>query len=625
MATYSRRVLAAALFALAGLAALAAGLPPQYASTPTAKDYPTADVLVLSDARAISLLPDGRVVEKVSRVEKMLTYQGMDEAGDPKIAFNKENQELTITRCRTYTPEGLVVDAKANSFNEMTPFELEAAPDYTAWREMVVTKVGLDVNAVVELEYTVADKKPWRKFLDGKVVLRDGDPCLERTVAISVPEGMDLHYQLLNASAQPSVKTQGGATVTTWTFRDVPLARLRGTSESERAYLPTLLYTTCPNWGHWTAILGGEADKAAAAVSPELKAKTAELLKGVPGAFEKMLKLQNYVAHSINDVHWPVMDFDYAPRTAARVYESGYGHALDKAVLLQAMAQLAGLEATPGLAGYWPGAEPPAAACLAALPHVILRVEMGKDHLLLSPDSPLSDVSKRNWQGWAVLPLAASAGEPHTVSVFEHPDALSVYLDLKVAADLSYVGEGTITLEGGYAPYFQLQGSDEEVKSYCAKMASSVLPDSEVTSQSVVRMETGAVVLKVALKGPAAGKSAPRAFATGLPSGSLLATLRDPAVSGRDLPIVLRSPGAEKVTLRAALDPKLKVLYLPKALDLESAAGSLRQAWTSSEGALDLTLEAKVPARVIPAAACDAWRDLCGTAQSKAQRTVLFE
>ena len=58
----------------AALPVLAAGLPPQYANTPTAKDYPKADVLVLSETRSFTLAPDGRVTEKVRRVEKILTY-----------------------------------------------------------------------------------------------------------------------------------------------------------------------------------------------------------------------------------------------------------------------------------------------------------------------------------------------------------------------------------------------------------------------------------------------------------------------------------------------------------------------------------------------------------------------
>jgi hypothetical protein len=288
------------------------------------------------------------------------------------------------------------------------------------------------------------------------------------------------------------------------------------------------------------------------------------------------------------------------------------------------MAKIAGLDAAIGFGGYWPG---PASrvACLSALPRAIVRVEMGKDHFLLSPEAPLSETSKRDWQGWVVLPLAAGEAEPHGVSSMEYPDSLSVSLDMKVAGDLSFEGEGTVTLEGVYAPYFQLQGSDVQVKAFAKKMVASVLPGAEVTGQSVVRMDPAAVGLKVSFKGAAAAKTAPRALVTGLPAGSLLASLHNPAVSERDLPVVLRSPGVEKVTLRAALDPKLKVAYLPKALHLENAAGSLKQEWTSSDGVLVLTLETKVPARVIAPEAYGAWRGLCGTAQARAARTALFE
>ena len=60
-----KTVFAAALLAAAALAVRAAGLPPQYAGTPTAKDYPGADALVLSESRHFTLGPDGRVTEHV--------------------------------------------------------------------------------------------------------------------------------------------------------------------------------------------------------------------------------------------------------------------------------------------------------------------------------------------------------------------------------------------------------------------------------------------------------------------------------------------------------------------------------------------------------------------------------
>ncbi len=627
MITLSRQGLMALMFGTVTTLCVAAGLPPQYAGTPTAKEYPAADVLVLSQSRAFTLLPGGRVVESVKRVEKALTYQGMDEMGDPKIAFNKENQDLAIARCRTYTPDGRVVDAKANSFNEMTPFALEKAPAYTAWRQMVVTKVGLDVNAVVELEYTLTDKKPWRRFLEGVEVLRERDPALVQEVSVTVPEGMDLNWKLLNAEAKPEARTANGQTTITWTLRKVPAANFMGTARAEWSFLPTLMFTTAPDWGHQAAIVGGLVQKAMEISSPALDRKAGDLLAGIQDPFEKAVKLQNYVAEFINTVAWPLADFDFVPRSAAEVYDSGYGHGLDKAVLLCALLKKAGIDAAIAAVRMVPeGMEDPTAVpCLSQMTGTLVRAQMGKSVLWMDPDAPLSERSQRDFQGEKGLPLVKGSGEIHTMVPLEAPDALSVTLDAKVAQDLSLEGKGTVSLSGAYSPFFNLQGSKDAQKAFLGSMVASVLPSAALSDFSVVRMDLARVVFNVSFKAPAPEKGTVKALKTGLPDGSALKGVHGIFLDVRDLPLVLSHGGSEKMDLKFILGEGLKPAYLPKAIAEQGAAGSLTQAWRAADGAVTLSFEAAIPKPVVAVKDYPAFRALQGTASAPASRMVILE
>ncbi|MGC8762016.1 MAG: DUF3857 domain-containing protein [Acidobacteriota bacterium] len=602
------RLAAAAWLAAAALPLFAGGLPPEYAKTPTARDFPEADVLVLSEKIAFTLLEDGRVEKRVDVVEKILTYQGMDETGDPAVPFHKELQDLSVTRCRTYDPEGRVVDAKANSFNERTPFALEKAPAYAGWREMVITKVGLDVGAVVELSYTVADRKPWRRFLEEVVPLAGPYPALSREVSVTVPAGMDLHARLFGAAAEPVVRREGDVETTTWTLKDLPGLPPRELHGEAAAFVPTLVFTTCPDWGHQNAILARLADRAAAASSPALEAKAKKLLEGAASPYEKALRLHRYVAESINTVHWPLVAFDETPRPAAETFDSGYGHPLDKAVLLTGLLRRAGLSADIALGAKFPdgSVEPGAVPCAALLDTPVVRVETGSSVLWLDPAAPLSESSQRTLAGLKGLPLVPGVAELHTLTYPGEP-LLWANLEAKVSGDLSLEGKGTLLLSGPYCPFFAVEGSTDAQKEALGRFLSGLLPGASLSSAEVRRLEPSQFVADVAFTVPAPSAKGPGLLRLGLPGGSLLEGIGTPAASRRVLPVVLPHSGREHIRLAFQLPPGKEPLYLPPALSVKNAAGSLSRQAAFHEGKVLWETEAELPSAVVPASS---WEDL---------------
>ncbi len=621
------RGMAGLVLAVAALPVLAAGLPPQYAGTPTAKDYPRADVLVLSESRDFTLLPDGRQVEKVRRVEKILTYQGMDETGDPKVTFNKREQELSIERCRTYTADGLIVDAKANSFNEMTPFELERAPAYTDWRQMVITKVGLDLNCVVELEYTLTDKRPWRRYLEGVERFEDQDPALERSVSVTVPEGRALHYRLFSAQAEPVVTRAGDAVTTTWTLGNVPLAPPDELGPQERNFLPTLIFTTCPGWKQESSAIGGLVAKAEGVTSLQLKKKEESLLTGVASSFEKIEALHDYVAEDINTVRWPLADFDFVPRGAAEVYDSGYGNALDKGVLLCAMLKSAGIGAaiSAGRQTVQGGLDPDAVACMAQMDTVLVRVEGPGGPLWLDPTASLSQRSQRDFAGFKGLPLLGGSDDLQTMTPVGGTDLLEADLEAAAGADLSLEGGGLVTLAGRYSPFYAVQGDEKAQRACLAAFVEGLLPGSALTDCTVVRLEPQQCVFRILFKAPAPKVEAGiRAISTGLPGESLLARFPASYLGERTIPLVLAGSGKEHLVLRITLPEGAKPLYLPGELKLSNAAGSFSQSWGADGRILTMDAAAEIPGRIIQPKNYEAWRDLFGTANAQAERWVLF-
>lgn len=623
----ARITMMAAAGLLLSATVVSAALPARFGKTPTAKDFPNADVVVLSEHTAFTLLPDGRVRKRVEKIEKILTYHGMDVIGDPKVAFNTSDQDLKIEIYRSYTPDGRVVDAEANSFTEMTPFQLQKAPAYTSRRQMVMTKVGLDLNAVTETAFTLSDTKPWRRFLEGVEVLAGPEPALERVISITVPEDTDLHYELFNAEAEPRISKKDGNATYTWTLTNVPLIPSRERGELEDDFLPTLVFTTCPNWGHQASIIGGLVKAAEDKTSSSLEEKVDELLEGVQGRFAKVAVIHNYVAENINTIHWPLNDFEFTPRPAAEIYESGYGHALDKAVLLCAMLRHAGFDCAiaAGMRTVKGGIDPSLVPCMAQMKRVVVRVEMGQHPLWLDPTAKLEKRSQRDFVVFKGLPLIPGFGELHTLT-FEGPNELSVSLDAKAESDLSLEGKVLFSFSGQYSPFYEVRAGEGSQKAFSGRLLKELLPGAEMLSSSVQRLDPARTLLSISFKRPAPKTTETvKALVMAIPAGSCLSGINEPYLQARVLPLVLAWPGTERVKIDIRLPKDVKPFYLPGEISVKNAAGALSQTWAEEDGVIRGAWKLDLPNRVVEPDNYGAFRELYGLAHAEAGRTILFK
>ncbi len=614
--------------AAAGTALITFGQASKYSGAPGAKEFPSSDAVILSESIEYKMEPDGRVTENYFKAEKVLTYQGMDLIGDPKVAFNKDVQELKDYSLTTYTPDGRVVEAKANSFNEMTPYELEKAPAYTAWRQMVMTKVGLDLGAVVETRYVISDKMPWRHFFEGQVYFAGPFPCLKRTITISVPKGSVLNYAFENGQLKPETGDSGAFSTYTWKMEGAKQYDLWRSSLAEAAALPRLVFTTCKGWKEANDYVGRLVDSAVAQSSKELRKKAAEITTKSSTAFEKAGAIEDYVADDIPTVEWPISLAGFPQHGAADVFANGYGTPLDKAVLLCAMLKEAGVEAVPAACGLnLPSIEEVNdAPSLSRLNRIIVHATVDGKALWLDPCAKLSEKSQRDFQDFMGLPLTAGYGELHSMPPVGDKSSLGADLYVTLAKNFSYTGEGTFTFAGNYSTYYAAQGSDKALKAAAQRWLGSALPGAELTSSSVNTMSPDRVSVKVVFKGEAkkAGKGL-HSIETGLPSGSLVAYTGRMSIEERDLPLLLPFSGHEEARLTLEIPEELKPAYVPKQIKENGAGATAELDWTSGRNKLEMSFVADVSSRVVKAADYQKFRDLCAALSAESSRTLLFK
>jgi hypothetical protein len=599
-----------------------------YADTPGSKEYPNADFIVLKEKIAVTLMPDGRIEEHFFRAEKVLTYEGLDLIGDPKVAFNKDTQKLEIQKCRTYTADGRIINAKDNSYNEMTPYELEKSPDYTSIRQTVVTKVGLDINSVVELEYTIADTKPWRKFLQGGFLLQEDCPVLSKEVEIRVPDGVNLKIAVLNSELKAEMKSEAGYKVYM-----VNAAGLEEISYAECAnhdeYLhPYLVFSNCPAWQNQCAILAGLIKKAGEKASKEAGEKVASLTDKKLSLREKVMAVQDFVATKFSTVEWPLSAFDYSPRSVARIYESSYGNQLDKAVLLGAMLESLKLKPAyyllmartfPEPAGQIPS--------LSIFSDLLVSVGVDGETLYLSPTEPAENASFKDWAGKRVLEIAEGVSGLSALPELKEKNAVRCVFSLEPKEKQVMKGTGAVTISGVYANYESAikNGFEGVIKPY----VEGTLPqaqDIRITSKGLEKEKlTAEVEFTLDLSKAAENTGFDAVLNTSLPESSIVSANSFASREKRDIAMVLKNAGSETYEITVKLPEGDKTFNTLPALKGEAGGIAVSQSFKKDGDKFFLSYSIEAKNAVIAPESYSKAREIAAGLIAPSARTLAIE
>ena len=312
-------------------------VPDYIRNAPDEKDFPDVDGIILKQEITLRLEPDGTVKRHYLTATKILReFMPRSRQCDPLIAYEPGRRPLNIIQALTYMPDGTPVVTQENGFNEITPFELEHAFDFTNFRQMIVTFLGIEHHATMVLEYEINDTEPPSMPFWGELFLQDDKPILSQKVTITIPGDKVLHFQVPGLSLEPVVETlPGGEKQYIFERADVPAAN---TAEQpmRREYLQRLLYSEVGDWPQLRKMMASRI-LPAIDTSPGLQQKVKELTAQAGTTEEKIYAVHAFVVDHCRTIDWPLSDFHFKPRSASDVFSSGYGHVLDKAVLLMAM------------------------------------------------------------------------------------------------------------------------------------------------------------------------------------------------------------------------------------------------------------------------------------------------
>ncbi|MCI0512344.1 DUF3857 domain-containing protein, partial [candidate division KSB1 bacterium] len=480
---------------------------------------------------------------------------------------------------RTYMADGKIVDCQANAINLISPFELERAPDYLALQQWVVTHLGVERLATLVLEYEIIDSVAAAFFWGHEFELQTDKPILEQTINILVPKSQKLVYATPGCDFAPVISETAGQKQYTFSRRRVPYVPVDQNNAQLKQHLQRLIFSTQPDWSTVKNRLREQFQTAlntSPALHQEVQHLTGELLNPV----EKVAALHQYVVNQIQSIQWPLADFGFQPRPAARVYETGYGHVLDKAVLLTAMLQEIGLQAEIGWFAHLKSLAPDVPTPLQ-LPEIWVKVVGLPQEFWLAPDKAVDQKNQYQLNGYHFLSLTGPQAQPVVWQLSPPvPDDFEVQGKLKIEPteknpnEFSINGKFLVTVTGRYNFCAFRECTETQIKKFLDKWTSN-FGELQFASTKVMTLEPHKTIVEIKVE---RGKltfdpKIPTALTVPIFAGSILSQNFMLHRQKRQLALAISGPLTEKMHLELELPKGLKVAYWPENFEFQSTWG----------------------------------------------------
>jgi hypothetical protein len=316
------------------------------AAQPLPTYSPETKAVVLLEDVTYTVAPDGRAVEHVRRVVKILRPQGRNES-IVRVGFDKDTKILSMNVWSI----GADGQQYAMKEKEMTDQGYEGGGIvFEDDRYRVAHAPGGDPGAIIAYDY----EQRVRPFVTEKTWFFQSDiPHLSERFTLELPVGYT--YGALWAHHAAVAPADLESRRWRWEMKDTPAIELEhvpmSPSGNALAGRMTVHYTgpgvglaTDGTWksiGQWYSQLSQERLLA----TPEITAKAQQLISGKTDFYDKTEAIAEFVQKQVRYFAIEVGIGGYQPHPASEVFHNRYGDCKDKATLVSSMLSTVGIHA----------------------------------------------------------------------------------------------------------------------------------------------------------------------------------------------------------------------------------------------------------------------------------------
>ena len=548
--------------------------------------YPDSDTILLYNKEKIRYDEKGLSDSTDEYYQKVLTEKGQKKLRSFTFHFNSTYETLTIEKVQIIRPDKTTeINPASNSKISIEPDQMGSNIYDPANKILTLAIPGLQVGDIVGLRVRSQVKKARIPgFWGNYIPLQSSAPILKYEVEIDAPEKLPLKSIALKDKAGTGVKfkeeKKNGRIYYHWKAENVPQAIPEPDMPPLYTSVQRLLVGTAKNWkeiSQWYyKLCRPHLDKTDAAI----RQKTAELTKNAKSREEKITALFQFVSQQIRYMGLtPESEAPgYEPHDVTMTFHRRYGVCRDKAALLAAMLEAAGLKAYPVL-------------IMAGIPkdddvpngyfnHAITAVETSQgEYILMDP----TNESARELLPATLANCSYLVAKPEGDKLRRTPSPDSKYNQLAISSASELHGDGrlsgTITLKfTGINDMLYRDAlsrwTPEEAEQYFSRRLNAAIPGAELLKLEVfpvpvrdmskaleVKLHYAAENMLPERNGPAVLQLPELGDAIGA-SGFLLGSF---ALEKRRFKLQLSSTFSVKERYTLKLPAHLKLISLPRA------------------------------------------------------------
>ncbi len=328
------------------------------AAKATVEVYPDADSVLLYDLQQAVYQVDGSGRTRDDYYQKVLTEKARRELRSLPLSFDAFYEKIEVAKLEVIRPDGKVipVDVARNAKVAVDSSQMEENIYDPNQKVLTVSIPDLEIGDVIHIVVENTIVKPRIPGVWCDITMLQSDvPIVEYIVEIDAPAAKPLASKLVKDEVPGTVSSEisaaGGRILYRWVARNVPMVIPEPGMPPVYTCAQRLLASTLPDWPAVSKWYYELCRPRLDAVSPELKAKVAELTAGAKTPEEKIEKLFQFVSQQIRYMGLsPEQEAPgYEPHDVSLTFANRYGVCRDKAALLAAMLELAGIKAFPTL------------------------------------------------------------------------------------------------------------------------------------------------------------------------------------------------------------------------------------------------------------------------------------
>ena len=355
--------------------------------------FPDADNVLLSERERYVCHESGTYTAKDEFYAKILTENGRNALRRLSFYFNEHYNRIKVEQITVIKPDGRKenIDIAANSRVVIDSSQMASNIYDPASKRLVISLPRVEVGDVLYFRTSDEHFKPRIPgFWSNYSLLQSDWPIIENVIEVDMPEKMPLRSIALKDEVKGSVvfsqKRESGRIIYKWHASDVPqVIREPGMPELHTC-VQRLLVSTAGSWKDVSKWYWNLCRPRLDAVTPAMRQKTAELIKGKKDDMAKIRAIFQFVSQQIRYMGiTPEKEAPgYEPHDVKLTFEQKYGVCRDKAALLVSMLELAGFKAFPVL--FMSGDPKDDEIPNGYFNHAVTAVELGKgNYVLMDP------------------------------------------------------------------------------------------------------------------------------------------------------------------------------------------------------------------------------------------------